>query len=296
MGRAVSKPKQNPKATAKIGSEADTKPIPLFDTLGYGFDIVSGRAGRRIFNPAFRQGAEFTFRDKKYKVPDGMSVDPSPKKEAFRTSEISVERDIHDHQSALAASMGVKAETYGEFALSGGVQSRRKWFTEGCHYLISAGGSYSFFKMSIDPTEDGIVDPVVLVKLKECKSAGAFEDFFERYGTHMVVSGDVGGLMSMEIEANVTKMDQTQANAAFLQAQGSAEIEGVSASRSRSTPTRKNTESRPNVIRSSLSWAEAARSTPSPPGRPTLKMPGPSRKRRSSSVFRPIRGWRPRCM
>ncbi len=227
MGRVAATPKQKTKTTAKTGGAAETKPIPLFDTLGYGFDIVSAKTGRRIFNPTYRQGAEFTFRDRKYAVPDGMSVDPSPKKEAFRTSEISVERDIHDHQSALAASMGVKAETYGEFALSGGVQSRRKWFTEGCHYLISTGGSYGFFKMSIDPTEDGIVDPTVLARLKECRSAGAFEDFFERYGTHMVVSGDVGGLMSMEIEANVTKMDQSQANAAFLQAQGSAELEGV---------------------------------------------------------------------
>ncbi len=227
MRRVATVLNQKPKASTKLKDAADTKPIPLFDTLGYGFDIVTGKTGRRIFNPTYRQGGKFTFRDMKYAVPDGMMVDPSPKMESFRTSEISVERDIHDHQSALAASMGVKTETYGEFALSGSVQSRRKWFTEGCHYLISAGGSYSFFKMSIDPTEDGILDPTVLEKLKECKNAEAFEDFFERYGTHMVVSGNVGGLMSMEIETDVTKMDQSQANATFLQTQGSTEIEGV---------------------------------------------------------------------
>ena len=232
------KPKQKVSASFKSVADTDAKAIPLFNTLGYGFDIVSAKTGRRIFKPTYQQGLTFRFRGKQYAVPDGILVNPSPKKEAFRTSDITVERDIHEYQSSLAASMGVTSETHGEFALSGGVESRRKWFTEGCHYLISAGGSYSFFGMKIDTTEDGILDPAVLKALELCESAGSFEDFFERYGTHMVASGDVGGLMSMEIEVDMTKIDQSEANAAFLQAQGSTELEGVTVEASASFSNR----------------------------------------------------------
>lgn len=226
------------KRSVQASRSSRIKPIPLFDTLGYGFDIVSGKSRRRVFKPSFENASTFVFRNDKYAVAEGLLVDPSPHKAAFRRSSTTVERDIHDYQQSLAASMGVKAESFGEFAHSGGVAHRRQWFTEGYHYLVSSGGSYSFFEMRLDPTYEGLVEPALLKALDSCKNREAFEDFFERYGTHVVVSGEVGGLMSMEIEVDVSKIDQSEANETFLQSQGSLEIEGITVESSASFSNR----------------------------------------------------------
>lgn len=290
--------------------------LPLFSKLGHGYNVVTGQSRNRLVRPAFENRGTYTFRGTPYEVPNGVTVEPSPESIVISTTGLTIQKQIHDFQTTMGMSMGVKVDTFGEFSRTQKAQDRLSVFNSSTKYFADASGSFGFFKMRLDERVDGeALEERFVEDALACDDDDAFRDFVEAYGTHVVTEGTVGGEMLVTVDVDMERMKQELATDSALGGQVSAEIQGIPVNGSidfdvRSSKTNENFRACSNrtivksggdvTARTPDEWQASLRDASLPemnlqaevpvdgPGQPLMEAPGTSTLAFKVSQLRPV--------